>query len=79
MEVKHVQAELPLSVYDALVRTAKRQGKPLKAVAEEAISAYVRAQENWEDDPLLKLIGTGDLPEGNWSERKDWRFGGKRP
>ncbi|MFA5861342.1 MAG: hypothetical protein WDA16_06560 [Candidatus Thermoplasmatota archaeon] len=79
MEVKHVQAELPLGVYDALVRAAKRQGRPLKAVAEDAIAAYVRAQEDPRQDPLFDFVGHGDSSPGDWSTQKDWRTRGKRP
>lgn len=71
MASKHVQTELPEDVYGALRQAAEAQGKPLKTLIRDAIEAYLEA--DLEADPLMELVGAGNLPEESWSERDDWR------
>ncbi|MHB8585334.1 MAG: ribbon-helix-helix protein, CopG family [Thermoplasmatota archaeon] len=73
MVERNVQTVLPEDVYESLARTARREGRPLKAVVRDAVEAYVRAAEPPDKDPLLAFVGKGHLKEKGWSTRKDWR------
>lgn len=75
MASKHVQTELPEDLHAALQRAAEERGEPLKDLVREAIEAYLSTGR---DDPLLDFVGGGTLPEGEASERKDWRTQGQR-
>ena len=47
----------------------------LKDVVREAIKEYVKKfEEEIERDSFFKIIGSFETKEGNWSERKDWRY-----
>ena len=73
MDQKNVQTTLPEATYEGLVRIAKERNRSIKAVVREAIEAYVAAEAGPARDSLDDFIGSGTLPPGNWSQRKDWR------
>lgn len=75
MAMKHVQTELPDAVYEGLARLARQEGRSLKEVTREAIETYLEAAKDPAQDPLGGFVASGDLEEGAWSERKDWRTG----
>lgn len=71
MASKHVQTTLPEDTYEALRRRAEERGDSLKGILREAAEAYVR--ELTSEDPIDSFVGSGELDEGTWSERDDWR------
>lgn len=79
MEVKHVQAELPLRTYEALADLAKRRGKSIKALTQEAVERLIERENDPSSDPLHEFIGSGDRSPGDWSQQKGWRFGVRKP
>src|SRR5688572_21162230 len=75
---KVVQTTLPESTYTRLSARAKKDGKPLKAVVQDAIEAYLKEPwPKWEDDPLFKMIGSMETTHGMLSD-KHWRASRKR-
>lgn len=73
MAERHVQATLPGPLYDRLWEVARRRNTSIKAAVREAVEAYVREATPPEQDPLTDFVGAGNLKEGNWARRKDWR------
>lgn len=56
---KVVQTTLPPDTYTRLSQRAKKEGKPLKAVVQEAIEAFlVQDLPAWQDDPFFQVIGS---------------------
>lgn len=71
---KVVQTTLPADTYTRLSERAKKEGKPLKAVVQEAIEAFlVQDLPAWEDDPLFKMIGAATGPRRTGPRRKPWK------
>lgn len=61
----------PPCSYEALRRQAEDRGDSLEDFLREAAETYVR--EHKRGDPLDAFVGGGDLDDGTWSERDDWR------
>lgn len=51
MEVKHVQAELPLRTYEALAEIAKRRGRSIKTLTQEAVERLIERESDPSNDP----------------------------
>jgi len=71
---KVVQTEVDPRTYARLRHLAERRSKPIKAIAREALAAYVAEQEGDVDqDALFQLVGRLEVEGKDWSVRKDWR------
>jgi len=70
---KVVQTTLPADTYTRLSERAKKEGKSLKAVVQDAIEAFL-AQDlpAWEDDPIQGLIGSAPGLMQAGPPRKPW-------
>lgn len=71
--MRRVTAEIPHGVFQQLHEMAQREGRSLDELVREAIEVYVRAAAEPIQDPLLDFVGRGELAEGEWSRRDDWR------
>ena len=72
--LKVVQTDVDPKLHGRLRQLAARRRVSLKAVIRDALAAYVsREVADWEDDPILGMIGSVRLGASGWSRRKDWR------
>ncbi len=71
---KVIQTEVDSTTYTRLKHLADRRSQPLKAVARDALRAYIDTEEGRvEEDSIFQIVGRLKLKERDWSTRKDWR------
>jgi len=73
-KVKNIQTKVDMGLYDRIRNMARIEGKSINEIVRESLAEYVTRHEGEvKDDPLLKVVGSFETKEGDWSERKDWR------
>jgi hypothetical protein len=73
-KVKNIQTKVDMGLYDRIRNMARIEGKSINEIVRESLAEYVTQHEGEvKDDPLLKVVGSFETKEGDWSERKDWR------
>jgi hypothetical protein len=70
----YIQSEVDEKTHGSLEALARKRKISLKAVVREAVEEYIVNEAATDDVPFKDVLGTLDLPPGNWSERKNWRF-----
>lgn len=70
----YIQSEVDERTRRRLEKAAHRHNTSIKAVIREAVHEYLDHDEPLDDDPIWDFIGGGDLPPGDWSTKKNWRF-----
>ncbi|MFQ6107765.1 MAG: hypothetical protein ACE5QF_09330 [Thermoplasmata archaeon] len=74
MKRKYIQTELDMISYSKLRNLSEMKRISMKQAIRDAIREYIdRREGELDDDPLFSIVGSLDLRDRDWSERKDWR------